>query len=282
MKIHAHLLVVAAAGCLLIANPVQAQDHPGYITRAPGPQLTPPTTDAGPTPDLEPVPDSQPLPSAGPMPAPGQMPYGQPMPAPGQMPYGQPMAVPGQMPFGQPMPGYGMMPNAQQPTPCCGQTPNMAPLPNGGPLPYGMPGSNRGPMPTPVAAAGAQLPPGAFPYVPPRIIHYGWPGIRIYRRDVPMPQPKPDDSNRAATKFVHPRAARLEIRTVPPARIYVDGEELDCIDGVYMVEAPKPLIPGVNYMHSVRVEGFDPQGKEIARTVVVYLRKGRVTELTFY
>ena len=49
-----------------------------------------------------------------------------------------------------------------------------------------------------------------------------------------------------------------------------------------MVEPPKPLIPGQTYMHSVRVEGFDPQGREIARTVVVYLRKGRVTELTFY
>jgi hypothetical protein len=81
---------------------------------------------------------------------------------------------------------------------------------------------------------------------------------------------------------LHPRTARLDVLTGGPARIYVDGEQLECVDGLFRVEPPMPLIPGVPYMHTVRVEGFDDQGREIARTVVVYLRFGRVTELTFY
>jgi hypothetical protein len=125
------------------------------------------------------------------------------------------------------------------------------------------------------------VPPGAFPFLPPKIIHYGWPALRIYRRDLPLPEPKPDPTIRE-TKFVHPRSAKLVIYTRQPARIYVDGNELECIDEMYQLEPPKPLIPGVPYMHTVRVEGFDDEGREIARTIVVYLRIGRVTELTFF
>jgi len=125
------------------------------------------------------------------------------------------------------------------------------------------------------------MPPGAFPFLPPKIIHYGWPALRIYRRDLPLPEPKPDPTSRE-TKFVHPRSAKLVIYTRQPARIYVDGEELECIDELYQLEPPKPLIPGVPYMHTIRVEGFDDEGRQIARTIVVYLRIGRVTELTFY
>src|SRR5579863_3089033 len=50
------------------------------------------------------------------------------------------------------------------------------------------------------------MPPGAFPFLPPKIIHYGWPALRIYRRDLPLPEPKPDPTSRE-TKFVHPRSA---------------------------------------------------------------------------
>jgi hypothetical protein len=130
-------------------------------------------------------------------------------------------------------------------------------------------------------AAPVELPPGAFPFVPPRIIHYGWPALRIYRRDLPIPEPKPDPTSRE-TKFLHPRSARLDVLVKGPSRIYCDGEQLECIDGRFRVEPPLPLVPGVPYMHTIRVEGFDDQGREIARTVVVYLRFGRVTELTFY
>ncbi|MBI3864275.1 MAG: hypothetical protein HY290_20520 [Planctomycetia bacterium] len=239
MKIHARILFVLAAACLLAANSAGAEDHPGYIFPAMGPLLPPP------------APDVRPAPDAGPAPL-------QPRPMPG------PSLTPDAGP--QPMP----MPQGQG-----------APVPNSGPFPYGMQPTHGESMPDGAPMMNDQIPPGAFPFVPPRIIHYGWPGLRIYRRDVPMPQPKPDPTSRE-TKFVHPRSARLEIRTKPPARIYVDGEELDCIDGVFLVEPDRPLMPGCTYMHSVRVEGFDPQGREIARTVVVYLRKGRVTELTFY
>jgi hypothetical protein len=58
--------------------------------------------------------------------------------------------------------------------------------------------------------APMELPPGAFPFVPPRIIHYGWPALRIYRRDLPIPEPKPDPTSRE-TKFLHPRSARLDV-----------------------------------------------------------------------
>jgi hypothetical protein len=126
-----------------------------------------------------------------------------------------------------------------------------------------------------------QLPPGAFPFLPPKIIHYGWPALRIYRRDLPMPEPQPDPTRRE-TKFVHPRSAKLVIFTRQPARIYIDGEELECIDEMYQMAPPKPLLPGVPYMHTIRVEGFDDEGRQIARTIVVYLRMGRVTELTFF
>jgi hypothetical protein len=126
-----------------------------------------------------------------------------------------------------------------------------------------------------------EVPPGAFPFLPPKIIHYGWPALRIYRRDLPIPEPKPDPTSRE-TKFVHPRSAKLVIYTRQPARIYIDGEELEYIDEMYQMEPAKPLLPGVPYMHTIRVEGFDDDGREIARTVVVYLRMGRVTELTFY
>ena len=126
-----------------------------------------------------------------------------------------------------------------------------------------------------------QLPPGAFPFLPPKIIHYGWPALRIYRRDLPIPEPKPDPTKRE-TKFVHPRSAKLVIFTRQPARIYIDGEELEYIDEMYQMEPAKPLLPGVPYMHTIRVEGFDDDGREIARTIVVYLRMGRVTELTFF
>jgi hypothetical protein len=126
-----------------------------------------------------------------------------------------------------------------------------------------------------------EVPPGAFPFLPPKIIHYGWPALRIYRRDLPIPEPRPDPTSRE-TKFVHPRSAKLVIFTRQPARIYIDGEELEYIDEMYQMEPAKPLLPGVPYMHTIRVEGFDDDGREIARTIVVYLRMGRVTELTFY
>jgi hypothetical protein len=125
------------------------------------------------------------------------------------------------------------------------------------------------------------IPPGASPFLPPKIIHYGWPALRIYRRDLPIPEPRPDPTTRE-TKFVHPRNARLVIFTRQPARIYIDGEELEYIDEMYQMEPARPLLPGVPYMHTIRVEGFDDSGREIARTIVVYLRMGRVTELTFY
>jgi hypothetical protein len=138
--------------------------------------------------------------------------------------------------------------------------------------------------PAPIAgdpSTPIEIPPGAFPFVPPRIIHYGWPALRIYRRDLPLPEPKPDPTSRE-TKRLHPRVARLDVLTRGPSRIYVDGEQLEAVDGLFRVEPVMPLIPGVPYMHNVRVEGFDDQGREIARTIVVYLRFGRVTELTFY
>lgn len=125
------------------------------------------------------------------------------------------------------------------------------------------------------------VPRGAFPFLPPKIIHYGWPALRIYRRDLPIPEPKPDPTVRE-TKFVHPRSAKLVIFTRQPARIYIDGEELEYIDEMYQMEPVRPLLPGVPYMHTIRVEGFDDDGREIARTIVVYLRMGRVTELTFF
>ena len=125
------------------------------------------------------------------------------------------------------------------------------------------------------------VPPGAFPFLPPKIIHYGWPALRIYRRDLPLPEPKPDPTSRE-TKFVHPRTAKLVIFTGQPSRIYIDGEELEYIDEMYQMEPARPLLPGVPYMHTIRVEGFDDDGREIARTIVVYLRMGRITELTFY
>ncbi len=127
----------------------------------------------------------------------------------------------------------------------------------------------------------AAIPPGAFPFLPPKIIHYGWPALRIYRRDLPIPEPKPDPTVRE-TKFVHPRSAKLVIFARQPARVYIDGEELEFIDEMFQMEPDKPLVPGVPYMHTIRVEGFDDNGREIARTIVVYLRIGRVTELTFY
>jgi hypothetical protein len=127
----------------------------------------------------------------------------------------------------------------------------------------------------------SEVPRGAFPFLPPKIIHYGWPALRIYRRDLPLPEPKPDPTKRE-TKFVHPRSAKLVIFTRQPARIYIDGEELEFIDERYQMEPAKPLLPGVPYMHTIRVEGFDDEGREIARTIVVYLRIGRVTELTFF
>lgn len=126
-----------------------------------------------------------------------------------------------------------------------------------------------------------EVPRGALPFLPPKIIHYGWPALRIYRRDLPLPEPKPDPTKRE-TKFVHPRSAKLVIFTRQPARVYIDGEELEYIDEMYQREPPLPLLPGVPYMHTIRVEGFDDEGREIARTVVVYLRIGRVTELTFF
>jgi hypothetical protein len=131
------------------------------------------------------------------------------------------------------------------------------------------------------AAQMGEIPRGAFPFLPPKIIHYGWPALRIYRRDLPIPEPRPDPTQRE-TKFVHPRSAKLVIFTRQPARIYIDGEELEYIDEMYQMEPARPLLPGVPYMHTIRVEGFDGDGREIARTVVVYLRMGRVTELTFY
>jgi len=126
-----------------------------------------------------------------------------------------------------------------------------------------------------------EVPRGAFPFLPPKIIHYGWPALRIYRRDLPLPEPKPDPTKRE-TKFVHPRSAKLIIFARQPARIYIDGEELEYIDEMYQMEPARPLLPGVPYMHTIRVEGFDDDGREIARTIVVYLRMGRVTELTFF
>jgi hypothetical protein len=130
-------------------------------------------------------------------------------------------------------------------------------------------------------ASARELPPaGAIPFLPPRIIHYGWPGLKIYRRDAPLPQPKPTETD-LETKSLHPRTSRLEIRTRGPARVFVDGEDVACVDGVYQIEHPRPLIPGTTYMHTIRVEEVDANGREIARTIVVYMRKGRVTELTF-
>lgn len=263
MKNYALILVLAAAGSLLVPEPACAQStvDPGIVNPSPGPQLP------------DPMPYGDPPPNAVPMPGGGPMPYPPPMPYPSPLPNQAPIPNAGPMPPGYPPPGMGPMPGQMPP-------PNQRPMSNYGLDPYGVMVPHGGQMPG-GPQTGDQIPPGAFPYVPPRIIHYGWPSLRIYRRDVPMPEPKPDATNRA-TKFVHPRSARLEIRTNSPARIYVDGEELDCIDGVFLVEPDHPLIPGVPYMHSVRVEGFDRQGREIARTVVVYLRKGRVTELTFY
>lgn len=129
--------------------------------------------------------------------------------------------------------------------------------------------------------AGEWAPTGAIPYLPPRVIHYGWPALRVYRRDLPFPKLKFDPKIHASRE-IHPRQARLEIHVDLPARIYIDGEELEPVDGKYRVEPEQPLIPGVPYMHSVRVESFDEGGQEIARTITVYLRMGRVTELTFY
>ena len=123
-------------------------------------------------------------------------------------------------------------------------------------------------------------PNGAVPFIPPRILHYGWPGLRVHRRDVPLPSPKPTETN-LETKSLHPRTSRLEIRTRGPARVLIDNEPVELIDGCYLVEHPRPLIPGTTYMHTVRVEEVDARGIEVARTVVVYMRKGRVTELTF-
>lgn len=174
------------------------------------------------------------------------------------------------------LPGTAALTIAQDgPIPIYPRRPAPATPPSPFTAPPGLPPS------TDATPAGDWVPDGAVPYLPPRVIHYGWPALRVYRRDLPFPKLK-FDPKLHASRDIHPRQARLEIKVVSPARIYVDGEELDPVDGKYRLEPELPLWPGVPYMHSVRVESVDESGQEIARTVTVYLRMGRVTELTFY
>ncbi len=104
-------------------------------------------------------------------------------------------------------------------------------------------------------------------------VYGSWPTQGIYRRDLPF-RPYPELET-------HPRQAALAIYPPANSRVYLDGAELAPQKGLY-VHAPKlPLLPGVPYAHDVRVESLAESGATNARTVTVYLRMGRLTELTF-
>lgn len=169
-----------------------------------------------------------------------------------------PSAYPGVAPYQQPM--------APQPYP-----PGMTPMMPGTASPYVGPN-----------AAASPTPYGATPTEPSsRLLRFGWPSIAVTRRDLPYPEEE-ERGPKAMQKVYHPRRARLEIIAPSMARIFVDGKELECNNGFYRFEHEKELIPGNPYMHDVRVEGHDGTGNFSARTVSVYLRLGRVTELTFH
>jgi hypothetical protein len=137
-----------------------------------------------------------------------------------------------------------------------------------------MPPGPAGVMPQPGYAATGTTPHG-------RLLRFGWPAIGVTRRDLPLPEEE-SDKPQAVQKVYHPRNARLEIHAPATARVYLDGKELECSNGFYRFEHDKALIPGAVYMHDVRVESRDAAGHVAARTVSVYLRMGRVTELTFH
>lgn len=89
--------------------------------------------------------------------------------------------------------------------------------------------------------------------------------------------PYPDLGDRAM-----PRLSMLDIHVPADALLYVDDQHVPTQDGFYRFDSKLPLIPGVEYVHEVRVERI-ANGQVVAvREVDVWLRMGRLTELTFY
>lgn len=108
---------------------------------------------------------------------------------------------------------------------------------------------------------------------PDRTQSAGWPWIGVYRHDLPYP----DESE-------SPRMAELAVVAPPGSRVYMDGKEIEfhAKEGVFRHKPKDPLWPDVAYIREVRVESPTGDGvTEIARTVTVYMRLGRVTVLTF-
>lgn len=89
--------------------------------------------------------------------------------------------------------------------------------------------------------------------------------------------PYPDEDDRAM-----PRASMLDIHIPPDARLFIDGNEVAAFDGFFRYDSKKQLIPGVAYIHEIRVERLVGGFPVAVREVDVYLRMGRLTELTFY
>jgi hypothetical protein len=117
--------------------------------------------------------------------------------------------------------------------------------------------------------------PLGLPRSQPRVLRFGWPEASVWRRDLPL------TVSLDPRTALHPRMARLEVHTCQPARATIDGHEIPCEQGVFRWEPELPLLPGIAEMHDVRVETLAADGSWRARTVVVYLRMGLITELTF-
>jgi hypothetical protein len=170
------------------------------------------------------------------------------------------------MPYGTGiMPGASGWPNNDAPStnPVYGRGPM-----HGHPGGYGMAGM-------PAAGQGGYL----ADYPPPRLLTYGWPSMGVVRRDLPMPRKKKTVESDSTEE--DPRKARLEIFAPAGARVFVDEEELFCDQGAYHAEPEKPLIPGYPEVRDVRIEAYDAMGNFQERTVTVYLRMGRLTQLFF-
>lgn len=108
---------------------------------------------------------------------------------------------------------------------------------------------------------------------PDRTQSAGWPWIGVFRHDLPYP----DETE-------SPRMAELAVVAPQGSRVYMDGKEVEYHEkeGVFRHKPKDPLWPDVAYIREVRVESPSGDGTtEIARTVTVYMRLGRVTVLTF-
>lgn len=108
---------------------------------------------------------------------------------------------------------------------------------------------------------------------PDRTQSAGWPWIGVFRHDIPYP----DES-------ASPRMSEIEVQAPPGSRVYMDGKEIEfhAKEGVFRHKPKDPLLPDVAYIREVRVESPTGDGvTEIARTVTVYMRLGRITVLTF-